>query len=211
MSWRAKTFGTRGEIAKHNKLNYDDLEDIPEPEESDQDSNAHYLFTAGHCLPNQLLYSISFLPFYQLRHQSQGVKCLKLVRRVTLLAGFMKELFQPWLRKIPIENEQSQRYNVAAISALAMMTDTAFAENGDSGSIYYASRGSFWYPFAILHNGEGYQKNEIPTTGFFQVPENKLKTFFLHKTCIILWNSAQICSKKHSRWWGGCGGWPLIY
>ena len=50
------------------------------------------------------------------------------------------------------------------------MNDTAFAEDDDSGSIYYASRGSFHYPFAI-HNGVGYEKMQIPTTGLFHVPE----------------------------------------
>ena len=74
------------------------------------------------------------------------------------------------------KNERSKRNNVVAISALlawGCMNDNAFAEDGDSGSIYYASRGSFRYPFAI-HNGVGYEKMQIPTTGLFYVPKNKI-------------------------------------
>ncbi len=58
------------------------------------------------------------------------------------------------------------------------MNDTAFAEDDDSGSIYYASRGSFHYPFAI-HNGVGYEKMQIPTTGLFHVPEKHVARAFV--------------------------------
>jgi hypothetical protein len=78
---------------KHNKLKYDDhLEDIPEPEKSDQDSNANYLFTSGHCLPNQLLYSISFSPGCEIKASEPGCEVFKIGMKS---AGFMKELFQP--------------------------------------------------------------------------------------------------------------------
>lgn len=63
------------------------------------------------------------------------------------------------------QRENSKRYDVVAISALGT-NDTAFAEDDDSGSIYYASRGSFRYPFAI-HNGQGFDK----TPDLFPVPE----------------------------------------
>eukprot|EP01036_Dinobryon_divergens_P036045 gene36045-46839_t len=70
-----------------------------------------------------------------------------------------------------------ERCNVVAISGLGL--DSAFAEGGDSGSIYYATRGSFRYPFAI-HNGEGYDKMDIATPlQLFPHPNDKDKAAYV--------------------------------
>ena len=66
-------------------------------------------------------------------------------------SNFTRGIYEGRIAAVITKNskkEQSKRNNVVAISALGM-NDTAFAEDGDSGSIYYASRGSFRYPFAI--------------------------------------------------------------
>ena len=75
------------------------------------------------------------------------------------------------------ERKVIKRFDVVAISGLGL-NDSAFAEGGDSGSIYYATRGTFRYPFAI-HNGEGYDKMDIVTPQLFPNPKDKDKAAYV--------------------------------
>jgi hypothetical protein len=105
--------------------------------------------------PNPSLYFHSIentnFPFIPIGSLEPGVTIHKYGKDTGFTYGIYEGI--KTVRTKTITGRVITRNNVAVITALS---DNGFAEGGDSGSIYYAVRGSFRYPVAV-HNGEGYE------------------------------------------------------
>ena len=132
-------------------------------------SPEHFVFRNQLAIdPNQNLYDFKFSPLISIKALEPGCEVFKIGKESNFTRGIYEGILAVVLTKNSL-GQNSKRYNVVAISAMG--NDTQFAEGGDSGSIYYTSRGSFRYPFAI-HNGEAYEKMTVLRPDLFEVPKN---------------------------------------
>jgi hypothetical protein len=116
------------------------------------------------------LYSFSFSPWITIKELEPGCAVYKVGKESNFTCGVYEGEFS-LVTTMASNRTVIERKNVVAISALGL-NDSAFAKDGDSGSIYYAVRGSFRYPFAI-HNGEGYDKIQVLSPDLFPYPTDK--------------------------------------
>ncbi len=110
------------------------------------------------------LYSFSFSPWITIKELEPGCAVYKVGKESNFTCGVYEGEFS-LVTTMASNRTVIERKNVVAISALGL-NDSAFAKDGDSGSLYYAVRGSFRYPFAI-HNGEGYDKIQVLSPDLF--------------------------------------------
>jgi hypothetical protein len=114
--------------------------------------------------PNHNLYFFDIqnqnFPFIPIETLEPGVTVHKMGKETGFTSGIYEGIKSV---RTKIGDTIVTRNDAVVITALS---DTCFSKEGDSGSVYYAVRGSFRYPIAV-NNGEGYDLINLHHDGLF--------------------------------------------